>query len=347
MQTILSILGALLVLDLLVVIHELGHFWAGKLLGFKILEFSVGMGPILFKVTKNDIIYSLRAFPIGGSCRFYGEDEEIKDAISFNAHKVWKRMIVVLAGPFMNIFIAFLLATITLVSYGDYKIVKNDYIAQISGFAENGSIANESGIEQNDLIVAIDGQDVTFSNVVDTIRNANGEHAIITVNRDGKNLDVEVNNFYNESEGRNMLGIIITPAREHYGFFAAVGKSASYVIEIMSEMIKFIGSLFTTGIESGSVVGPVGTIEIIGQAVRQSFETVLRMAVLISVNLGIMNILPFPALDGGRFAFMVIEAIRRKPVSLNGEATVHFIGIMILFGLVIYLTVSDILRSHR
>ena len=150
MTTFLSILAALLVLSVFVVVHELGHFLAGRLLGFTVLEFSVGMGPAILKKEKNGILYALRAFPIGGMCRFYGEDEEAKDGKSFSSHPVWKRIIVVAAGPVMNILAAILFATVSLMSYGVYV----DIPAYPEINAQLQELAEKYGVSKNAVVIA-------------------------------------------------------------------------------------------------------------------------------------------------------------------------------------------------
>lgn len=338
MTTFLSILAALLVLSVFVVVHELGHFVAGRLLGFTVLEFAVGMGPAILKKEKNGITYSLRAFPIGGMCRFYGEDEEAKDGRSFASHPVWKRIIVVAAGPVMNILTAILFAVVSLMSYGVYVDVPT--VQELSSETAPAAVA---GIEPGDVLYAINGDVIeSYEETSELILGASGAEMTITVQRDGKLVDLIVRDFYNEAEGRNLIGITYGYGRERYGLFKAIGSSFRYVWDIFVEMARFIGSIFTQGVKAGDVVGPVGTVTIIGQAVRTGFETVLYLAVLISVNLAFMNLLPLPALDGGRLVFLVIEAIRRKPVPPEKEGMVHFAGLVLLMLLMVYLTVSDV-----
>ncbi len=337
-MTFLSILAALLVLSVFVVVHELGHFVAGRLLGFTVLEFAVGMGPAILKKEKNGITYSLRAFPIGGMCRFYGEDEEAKDGRSFASHPVWKRIIVVAAGPVMNILTAILFAVVSLMSYGVYVDVPT--VQELSSETAPAAVA---GIEPGDVLYAINGDVIeSYEETSELILGASGAEMTITVHRDGELVDLIVRDFYNEAEGRNLIGITYGYGRERYGLFQAVGASFRYVWDIFVEMARFIGSIFTQGVQAGDVVGPVGTVTIIGQAVRTGFETVLYLAVLISVNLAFMNLLPLPALDGGRLVFLIIEAIRRKPVPPEKEGMVHFAGLVLLMLLMVYLTVSDV-----
>lgn len=338
MTTFLSILAALLVLSVFVVVHELGHFLAGRWLGFTVLEFAVGMGPAIVKKEKNGILYSLRAFPIGGMCRFYGEDEAAKDSRSFSSHPVWKRIIVVAAGPLMNVITAILFAVVSLMTYGVYVDVP-----VVQELASESAPAAIAGIEPGDVLYAINGKVIeSFTEASDLILGATGDEMVITVQRDGETIDLTVRDFYNEAQGSNLIGITYGYGRERYGLFQALGASFRYVWDIFVEMARFIGSIFTQGVQQGDVVGPVGTVTIIGQAVRTGVETVLYLAVLISVNLAFMNLLPLPALDGGRLVFLIIEAIRRKPVPPEKEGMVHFAGLVLLLGLMVYLTVSDV-----
>lgn len=340
MSTFVSIILALLVLSVFVVIHELGHYGAGRLLGFGIVEFAVGMGPTLFKVKKKGIVYSIRALPIGGMCRFYGEDEDVPagaEGLPFNLQKVWKRFLVVLAGPVMNLLFAVIFAVVALVAYGDYGV-------QIQGFSYENSPAEAAGLLPGDILMNVDGREIMYyAQATDFIMAADSEESPVTVLRDGKRHTFTVKNFYSEAEGRNMLGIQIDYARIRFGFFDACARSFAYVGAMLQEMVKFLGAVFTGNVQSGDVAGPVGTINIIAQAVRLGFETVLRLGILISVNLGFLNLLPFPALDGGRIVFMLVEMVRGKPVPPDKEGIVHFVGFVLLMALMAFLVVKDVM----
>ncbi len=336
MSGIISIIGALLVLTVLVFFHELGHFYAGKKLGFRIDEFAIGMGPTVVSKEKDGTRFAVRALPIGGLCMFHGEDEGAKDPECFSAQPVWKRMIVVAAGPFMNILLAIVLAVAILMSYGDY-------MPGIVEVVNANTPAAVAGIEVGDIIIAVDDAKIDYyTDCIPAIEGADSAGAEITVRRGDEDIVFSVKDLYNSEEGANRIGVMISPVRLKYGFFAAVANSFRYVWDIMMEMFRFLGSIFTTGIQSGDVAGPVGTISLIGQAVRAGFEVVMRLGVLISINLGIMNILPLPALDGGRLLFMVVEAIRGKAIPPEKEGVIHFAGLILLFGLMILLTFMDV-----
>jgi regulator of sigma E protease len=333
---VLSIIAALLLLSLFVMVHELGHYGVGRLLGFKIQEFAIGMGPKLFGVEKKGILYAVRAFPIGGMCRFYGEDEEAKDPRSFGSQKTWKRFLVILAGPVMNLLFAFLFAVVALTAYGDI-------VPAIHSITEQGSPADVAGMQPGDILYAVDGARIEYyEDAVAKIRAVKGTDTVVTVIRDGKKLDIQLHDIYNAEAGYNIVGVNLTAARLPYGLFEAIGAAFPFVGSIVGEMFSFLGGLFTKGVQQGDVLGPVGTITYIGYAVRTGFETVLRLAVLISVNLAIINLLPLPALDGGRLAFLTVEGLRGKPIPQEKEGMVHFVGIVLLFALIIVLTFNDI-----
>jgi regulator of sigma E protease len=340
LTTALSVVAALLVLSLLVMIHELGHFLAGRALGFSILEFAIGMGPVLWKTTKNGIQYSVRALPIGGMCRFNGEDEKIQDGRSFYLEKVWKRIVVVLAGPLTNLLFAFVAAIVTLSVFGDIM----PQVYEVSA----DSAAYTASMQQGDIIVAVDGKRVMYYNqTVELIQAANREGFDITVVRDGAKKDLHFTDTYDEQAGKNVIGITINGYHMKFSFGETISRSAAYIVSTLTETFKFFGSLFQGDISSQDVSGPVGIITYISEAVRSSGETVLRLVVLISASLGIMNLLPIPALDGGRLFFMVIEVIRGKAVPPEKEGMVHFVGLILLFGLMIFLTYNDIANLIR
>lgn len=340
MTTALSILAALLIMSLLVMIHELGHFLAGRALGFSILEFAIGMGPVLWKKTKNGIQYSVRALPIGGMCRFNGEDEKISDNRSFYLEKVWKRIIVVLSGPAMNLLLAFITAIVTLAAFGD--VMPQVYEVNAD------SAAYTAGMQQGDFIVAVDGKRIMYYNqTIDLIQSANREGFDVTVVRDGAEKALHFTNAYDEQAGKTVLGITINGDHMKFPLGETVTRSASYIVSTLTETFKFFGNLFQGNISSKDVSGPVGIVAYISEAVRSSGETVLRLAVLISASLGIMNLLPIPALDGGRLLFMVVEVIRGKAVPPEKEGMVHFVGLILLFGLIIFLTYNDIVNLIR
>ena len=340
MSTILSVIVALLLLSLLVMIHELGHYTAGRLLGFSILEFSIGMGPVLFKTTKNGIQYSVRLLPIGGMCRFYGEDQELPDEGAFNRQKVWKRIVVIITGPVMNLLFACLAAIVTLSFYGD--LMPAVYAVNTD------SPAAAAGLQVGDVITGVNGKKVLYYNqTVELIQAAPSDGFDMTVVRDGETETLRVQDAYDETAGKNVIGITINSEHMKFSAGETIYRSASYIVSTLTETFRFFGNLAQGSVSSQDVSGPVGIIAYISEAVRYSGETVLRLVVLISASLGIMNLLPIPALDGGRLVFLIIEGIRGKAIPPEKEGMVHFIGLILLFGLIIFLTYNDISNLIR
>ena len=337
MINILYILIALIILSLIVTSHEFGHFFVGKKLGFKIIGFSVGMGPALFKRTRKGTEYAIRAFPIGGMCQFVGEEDpsDTKEG-SFNSFPAWKRLLVILAGPVMNILLALVLSVFVLMAYGNY-------MPQIYSIDPNNTPAACSELSQGDVIVSVDGKNITFYNEVFTyIQDASPEKMDIRVKRDGTERTVTLNNIYNEEKQSNFLGVTIAPVQLKYGFFESISFSFKYIYGIVRETFAFFGTLFNGTVKNTDVAGPIGTIAYVSQAVKYGFETILQMSILISISLGIMNILPIPALDGGRILFIVIEMIIGKPLNRKIENYIHLGGFALLMVLILFLTYNDI-----
>lgn len=335
MNRIFSVLAALLVLSIFVTVHELGHFIVGRLLKFKITGFSVGMGPVLFGKEKNGTLYAIRAFPIGGMCQFYGEDSETGTKEGFNDHPVWKRFLVVLAGPVMNLLLAVVLSVVVLSAYGNY-------MPQIADIMEETPAA-ASALRQDDIITAVDGTSVTFyTEVFDMITDCRGDSIHLTVLRDGESDQVTVSGIYNEEKESNFLGVSIAPVKLRYSFPKAMAGAFSYVGSVIRQTFRFFGTLLSGKAQSGDVAGPVGTIAVISEAVRYGFEAILQLSILINISLGIMNLLPIPALDGGRILFYVVEAVTGKPIDRNKEGLIHLIGFILLIALIIFLTYNDI-----
>ena len=335
MSTAISILAALVLLSFLVMIHEMGHYFAGRALGFSILEFSIGMGPKLLKKTKNGTEFSLRAFPIGGMCRFEGEDEDVKNERSFNAQKVWKRIIVVIAGPLTNLIFAIVLSFITLSIFGDYMPTIYEVTPDTPAYV--------AGVQTGDVIQEINGEPVKFYfQTVDMIVAVESNDIDLTVNRNGESKVLHLANVYNAEQGKNYIGVTITPGRMKFDVGESAARSVNYVTATLAETFRFFGRAAQGNVSSTDATGPVGIVAIISEAVRSSGESVLRLLVLISASLGIMNLLPIPAMDGGRLVFMIIEAVRGKPIAAEKEGMVHFVGLVLLFGLIILMTFNDI-----
>ena len=359
---ILYFLIALLILAVMITVHELGHYTAGRLLGFKILDFSVGFGPaILKRKSKKGIVYALRAIPLGGACRFYGEEDDPKelegagDAIPFNSQKPWKRLIVIFAGPLMNFVFAYLLAVVMMMCYGNQRFVtypNGDNAVVITDLAEGGR-AQDCGVEINDVIISVGGSDIsgephTFDEKADIISKAideaSPEGVTLTVLRGGEQLDILVTNIYNESEQKNLLGIVMGNMVEYVpeGFFRSFGSG----FELLGNIVKVTVGALVNGVKNGfnqnDVSGIVGTVAITMRMASLGFYYVLYVTIIISMSLGIMNLLPLLPLDGGHLLFDFIEMVFGKPVPRKIQNVLSLIGFGLLIMLMIYATYSDI-----
>ena len=342
-MTVLRVIEALLLLSVLVMIHELGHYTAGRLLGFTILEYAIGMGPKLVGFQKNGIEYNLRALPLGGMCRFYGEDDGVADERCFNAQKVWKRFIVILSGPVMNFVLAFVLAVILLLGWG----VADETLVLVQSINEN-SPAQAAGIEIGDRFLTVDGKAIeSMDDLIDMVHAADANHMEAVVLRDGREETVILSDLYNPEADANMMGVTISYGTKKVGLLYAMGEGAAYCWEMAGLVFKSLGMLFTREATIQDMTGPVGIVQLLGQAAESGWYTVLSLCVMLSVNLGIVNLFPIPALDGGRLLFIIIEWVRGKPVPPEKEGLVHLIGFGLLLILVAVITFNDVLRLIR
>ena len=332
--SILSVLCALLILTLFITVHEFGHFLVGRLFHFKINEFAIGMGPKIIKYQGKNVLFSLRAFPIGGMCVFHGEDDEIKGEDSFRSHKVWERILVVLAGPVFNLILAVLLSAISLMTYGKY-------IPKVISVDSDDCPAYRYNLMPNDIVTKVNGKDIIYFNQFpEAVEKSNGQ-INITVLRDGNEKDITIGDIFNKETGKNYLGIRIEAENLKVPFPKCIVQSFHYIYIIGTETFKSLSNLFKGNIKEAGLTGPVGTVAYVSEAVQYGMESIISFSILISSSLAIMNLLPIPAVDGGRLLFMLIEAVTGKPVDPQKEGLIHFIGIILLLILIIFISVND------
>ena len=342
-MTLLRILGALLLLSVLVMIHELGHYGAGRLLGFTILEYAVGMGPKLVGFKRKGIEYNLRALPLGGMCRFYGEDEGVIDQRCFNAQKAWKRFVVIASGPLMNLVLAFLLAMVLILGWG----VADDSTICVAGVTED-SPAQAAGLQAGDQFLALDGQSIgSYETLTDAVAAADQDHLEVVVLRDGQEVKLVLQNLYNEEKGANHMGVTLAYGMKKVGLLHAIRGSAAVWWRYAGLVYRSLGMLFSGEAGIKDMSGPVGIVQLLGEAQRTGWYTVLSLCTMLSVNLGLVNLLPLPALDGGRLLFILIEWVRGKPVPPEKEGMVHLVGFGLLMLMFVVITYHDILRLIR
>ena len=340
MSTVLNIILALFLFGLLVLIHEFGHYIFARIFGVTVNEFSVGMGPVLLsrKSKKTDILYSLRALPIGGYVAMAGEDGQSDDANGLSSKPKWQRAIVLAAGAVMNILLGFILMAVCVTSSPalDSTVV--------AGFAE-GATSCESGLEVGDEIVSVGARRVHIPyDLSYAISYYGAEKPSVTLIRAGEKITLENVTFPSQSESGVTFGVRDFSLRAEKKNFASVCRHTFYqsittVRVVWESLVDLIRGRY--GLEALS--GPVGVTGSIGSAASSGVRSLLMLLSLITVNLGIFNLLPFPALDGGRLLFLLIEAVRGKPVKPQIEGAVNFVGLILLFGLMAVVTLKDII----
>lgn len=330
----MTLIYAVLIFCLLIFVHEFGHFVTAKMCGIKVNEFAIGMGPALFQKQKGETLYSVRAIPIGGFCAMEGEDEDSEDERAFNNQPAWQRAIVLAAGSIMNLLTAIVLMII-IAFYMGQATTTIDVVSE-------GSPAYEAGIMAGDEVVKINDIDIEEWSDLQTIVGENdGDAVTFTVLRNGSQTDIEVIPEYDKEAGRSLVGVTPTMARNPV---KAVRTGVSNTWDMTVMMYDLIGQLFTGDVSAKELSGPVGIVYVVNDSAKMGLIYVVYLAALLSLNLAVINLLPFPALDGGRLLFLVIRKITGKRVTDEMEGKIHFIGIMLLFALMIYVTWNDIIR---
>jgi len=345
--TLKTAIAAILVFGVLIFIHEFGHFLVAKLVGVRVEEFSIGMGPSAFSKKKGDTLYSIRILPFGGYVKMTGEagleeDSDIPpdDPRRFNNKTVAQRMGVIVAGPLMNLFLAVVIFAIVFTFIGVPFVDTT-----ISEVVEN-SPADQAGLKAGDTIVAIDGEKVSeWSEMVFIIQNRVGEELELTVNRNGEEKIFMITPKMDPETQVGIIGVIQnTPQWRKMNPVQALVTGFTQTVEIIVLTLVGIAQLITGQLDSGGVAGPVGIIQLIGESARVGLVYLLNLTAIISINLGLLNLFPIPALDGSKLIFLGIEALRGKPIDAKKENFVHLIGFALLMLLMIFITYNDILR---
>jgi regulator of sigma E protease len=349
---IVSILIFLIIFGVLVASHEFGHFIVAKSGGIRVNEFFIGMGPTLWKKQKGETLYSIKLLPIGGACVFDGMDpvEEEKEGLderSFRNAPVWRRIATLFAGPFANFLIAYIMA-VFLVSFSSWDF------PVISKMTED-SAAAEAGMQVGDKFISIDGEKVYMASEVTLISQfAKGSPMDIVYERGGEIHTTTLNPKFSEEANRYYMGIYLGEYGKIKGPEAL--KYAWYEVRFsFKNTYRSLALLVQGRLSKDDVSGPVGMVKMVDETyeevkpygVSAVLLTMLSLTILLSVNLGVMNLLPIPALDGGRLVFQFIEVIFGKPVPPEKEGFVHMIGMVALLGLMVFVLFNDITKFTR
>lgn len=344
---VILIVIAVLLFGFMIFIHEFGHFFTAKLCGIRVNEFAIGMGPTLFHFQKGETKYTLRAFPIGGFCAMEGENDDSTDEHAFNRKPVWQRMLVVVMGAVMNIIFGLVLMMILL---GQQPVFGSTTVAEFG----KDSAFQSAGLKVGDAFVSVDhyrtygDKDLSFA-----LATANPASVDIVVRRGDKTLSFEKIKLHSQKiNGKNYVirDFYVTAIPKNFG--TLITKSAQDTVSVVRLVWYSLISMLSGKYTLNDMAGPVGAADAVGQVIsaglKQSFITglnnVIYVMMLFTVNLGIFNLIPFPALDGGKFFLFVIEAIRRKPINEKYVGVVETVGFAMLICFMLVVTYSDILR---
>ncbi|MCI5605148.1 MAG: RIP metalloprotease RseP [Clostridia bacterium] len=378
----LTLIVTVVMFLVMVSLHEFGHFIVGRLLNFKILEYAIGFGPTIFSRQRGEVKYSIRAVPLGGYCKFEGEDEDSKDQRAFSNQAVWKRILVVAAGGIFNIILGFMIFVIVVASTSPMLTNTVDTVVE-------HSYIEDAGIIPGDKIVEINGKKISFYDDITlyTSEFSKDTDAVVTVKRDGEKLSFSIRpteqiitytyqadgvnvsssiNGYETSEfvpyseenpkGEAADGEVQTVTRYIIGFsplqknvtiLNVWGQAWNETRFVVKLVYRSLWDMVTGKIGVDQMAGPVGIVSEVNNAVnsgRRSWLYVINLVGLLTINLGVFNLLPIPALDGGRLFFMIIELIRRKPIPPEKEGMVHAVGMLLLFALIIFVSFNDVMR---
>lgn len=374
----------------LISLHEFGHFVMSKLSGVRVIEFSIGMGPAIFKKQGAETLYSLRIFPVGGYCKLEGEDEKTDDPKAFCNQKLYKRFLVVCAGAILNVILGFVLFVVITLAEPHPEGVQNTINLPVVDTVIENSYLAQSGIQSGDRIVEINGHKIYFYNDISLYTDKFDENsqARITVKRDKKKYTYDVipsisettyrygensvevttsingikeTNIYeyteqNIEEAKKVVGqtanekkliIGFTPKSEPVGINNIFTYAFHYTGFIVRMVYRAFWDMLTGAVGFDQVSGPVGIVSAVNTAVNTGsykWINILYLTALLTINLGVFNLLPLPALDGGRLFFMLIELVRRKPVPAEKEGMVHAIGLILLLCLTVVISFSDIIK---
>lgn len=345
------ILAAILVFGVLIAVHELGHFMAAKACGVRVNEFSIGMGPALWKKQKGETQYSLRLFPVGGFCAMEGEEEDSDDPTALNNQGFWAKLLIFAAGAAMN-FIAGLL--IILVLYADAQAF---YVPVVAGFADGCPLESADGLQEGDRLLRIDGEKVYVYSDISLLMGLNKTGAFdLQIERNGEVITLRdftmERREYTDQNGKAYTGYGLYFGAEE----ATLGRKLSYSWNNAMDFARLVRlslQMLVTG-QAGvkDLSGPVGIVSTMTQVgeqaatTRAAVENIAYLAALIAVNLAVMNLLPLPALDGGKIFFLVINAVSmllfKKQIPAKYENYIHFAGLILLLALMAVITFSDV-----
>jgi regulator of sigma E protease len=340
-MSILSVVIAIIIFCVIVVVHEWGHYIVAKLCGVRVDEFAIGMGPAIFRKQGKETLFTVRMLPIGGFCSM-GEDEDRDDPNSFRRKPVWAKMAVIVAGACMNVVLGFFVCIISFIVSG------KGVTTQIVYFADD-AVSPQYGLQLGDTITRVNGMKIfTSRDIIYQLTNDEDGIVDFTVKRDGETVQLDAVHFpmtTDEETGKQVLTYDFKVLSEKITITNILPYSLKATAYYARVVLMSLRDLISGKYGINDLQGPVGIVSVIGSAVESTgidWDFLLQMAALITINIGIFNLLPIPALDGGRFVLLIVEAIRRKPMKAEVEGMIHFVGLALLMVLVIVVTFNDV-----
>lgn len=339
----MSVLITIIIIAVLILAHEWGHFIAARRIGIPVYEFSLGFGTKLLSTNRNGVQYSLRLFPLGGYVRMAGEEPgDENDPNGFNNRTPLEKIRVSFAGPFMNFVLALLLFIFSFAFIG----IPESSDQPILGKVLKDRPAAEAGLKPGDRILSVNREPVaTWSDFTEMIgASSPGEPLNLELERDGKNLSLQVFPDDQGTGGKSAIGVMNKMNYSKLGIWDSIKLGLDQTYQLTVLLLSWLVTLFTGGASTADLAGPVGIVSLVGEAAQIGSVFLLNFAAYLSINLGILNLLPIPALDGSRIVFALVQAVRRKPMEPEKEGFVHWLGFLFLMLLIVIVTFNDILR---
>lgn len=337
----LTILAAIFVFGVLVTVHEFGHFITAKMTGMRVDEFAIGFGPKIYQQKDGETLYSLRAIPLGGYNKIAGMDpDDPVEPNAFNSKPIPARMLVILAGALMNFILPIILFSGIFMVEGRMQLVNEPVLGNVV----NEMAAARAGLKAGDRIVTIDGKNVeTWTDVVLNLRKAGTEEVTLTAERNGVLQTYKMTPMFDKDAGRPLIGVSPKFSKESLGFFGSIKEGFIYTKNIGLSMVSGLYKI-VSGNAPADVAGPIGVAQMAGQVAEKGLLPLMNFVAFLSINLGVINLLPLPALDGGHFVLLLLEALRGKPLGGKAMTNIQMVGVALILALTVFSTFKDITR---
>jgi len=339
---VLTIAAAVFVFGLLVLVHELGHFITAKLTGMRVDEFAIGFGPKLISFTKGETVYSLRAIPLGGFNDIAGMDPSNNEAGSrgYCEKPVLSRMIVILAGSVMN----FILPVVIFFGIFFFVGVSTPNPEPVLGTVLADKAAAQAGLQDGDRIISLDDKKIgSWTEFVDNIKDNEGTPIKVVAQRGEETFATTMTPVYDAQAKKAMVGVMSSVDTQHPGIVDSMGLALQKTAMIIAMMLESLAQIVLK-LSGSELAGPIGVAQMAGEVAQMGFVPLLNFAAFLSLNLGIVNLFPIPALDGGHFVTLCVEAVRGKPMSPKALEYTQKVGIVLLLLLMVLATKNDIVR---